>query len=128
MFSPQAVSRIFQAKQRPNDNPLIVHIAHMDMLPSVAALDITSQWTATIHKQAMALCNAFWPGPLTILFQRSKFIAHSTAAGLATVGVRFPSHPIAIRLIQLAGIFNLKEKEEKRRERRGGRGRTIKIN
>ncbi len=88
-----AVANIFKAKGRPADNPLIVHIAHREQLEELVA-DVPSV--------AEALSTAFWPGPLTMIFQKSSLIPHEVSAGLNTVAVRMPSHPIARRIIELS--------------------------
>lgn len=89
-----AVSAIFAAKGRPADNPLIVHIADKNALPTLAA---------HVPPQAEALAQAYWPGPLTMIFQKSACIPNEVSAGLATVAVRMPSHPVARQLIALSG-------------------------
>ena len=88
-----AVAGIFKAKGRPADNPLIVHIAHLEQLNDLVA-DIPSV--------AVALSQAFWPGPLTMIFRKSSSIPHEVSAGLDTVAVRMPSHPVARRIIELS--------------------------
>ncbi len=89
-----AVVSIFAAKGRPADNPLIVHIADL------------SQWeplVSHIPPQAVALAEAFWPGPLTMVLPKADCIPLEVSAGLSTVAVRMPSHPIARKLITLSG-------------------------
>jgi L-threonylcarbamoyladenylate synthase len=90
-----AVKGIYKAKGRPSDNPLIVHIANTD---SVREL------TDSIPFVAPVLMEAFWPGPLTLVMPRSKKISDIITAGLDTVAIRMPSHPIAAELIRKAGI------------------------
>lgn len=90
-----AVKKIFEAKGRPGDNPLIVHI-----------YDI-SQWKSlvdSIPEKAGILAETFWPGPLTIILKKSKLIPEEVTAGLDTVGVRMPSHPTAAQLIFQSGV------------------------
>lgn len=89
-----AVAKIFSAKGRPQDNPLIVHIAAWNQLA-----DLVSE----IPPQAEALAEKYWPGPLTVILPKSSKIPHEVSAGLNTVAVRFPSHPVARRVIQAAG-------------------------
>ncbi|HVU14085.1 MAG TPA: L-threonylcarbamoyladenylate synthase [Phototrophicaceae bacterium] len=89
-----AVERIFSAKERPNADPLIVHLASVDQLPSVA-LELPP-----IAQELTAL----WPGALTMVLKRSPNIPPNVSAGLATVGVRIPSHPVAHALIEAAGV------------------------
>lgn len=88
-----AVANIFKAKGRPADNPLIVHIAHRGQLEELVT---------AIPPMAEALADAFWPGPLTMIFKKSACIPQEVSAGLDTVAVRMPSHPIARRIIELS--------------------------
>ena len=90
----QAVRKIFFAKNRPADNPLIVHVAE---LATVSLL------VKDIPVTAQALIDAFWPGPLSIVFLKSALVPKLTTAGLETVVIRFPSHPTAQALIKAAG-------------------------
>ena len=89
-----AVSRIFEAKGRPGDNPLIVHIA-----------DIADWKTLVTHipEKAKALADAFWPGPLTVILPAAPCIPKEVTAGLTTVAVRFPAHPVARAVITASG-------------------------
>lgn len=91
----KAVSRIFEVKGRPADNPLIVHIAHISEL---------SQLTTNVPDAAKVLAQHFWPGPLTMILPSSSAVPALVRAGLDTVAVRMPSHPIALQLIKTAGI------------------------
>lgn len=89
-----AVRKIFEAKGRPNDNPLILHIADKkDIL----------KLTTGLTKQAEILIDKFWPGPLTVIVAKSSIVPDEVSAGLDTVAVRMPSHPVAAELIRLAG-------------------------
>lgn len=90
-----AVSKIFEAKGRPQDNPLIAHICNLDMANMVAS---------RFPDKAMKLAEYFWPGPLTIILPRAKTVADNVCAGLGSVGVRMPSHNGALQLIQAAGV------------------------
>ncbi len=90
-----AVLKIFQAKNRPADNPLIVHISHLDQL-----LELTQEVPFT----AIQLANAFWPGPLTMVFKKSSLVPDVVTAGGDTVAVRMPSHPLALQLIEECGV------------------------
>jgi len=98
-LDPAAVARIFQAKQRPSWDPVIVHIAGPvegnAMLAAVAA---------EIPQPARKLMEAFWPGPLTLLLPRSAAVPDAVTAGRPLVGVRMPSHPVAFELIRLTGV------------------------
>ena len=92
-----AVAKIFDAKGRPMDNPLIVHIADFD--------DISRfHLTADVPEQAYALAKHFWPGPLTIIMKKGEAIPDEVSAGLDTVAVRFPSHPVAREVIHAANL------------------------
>ena len=90
-----AVSAIFAAKGRPQDNPLISHIASMDMLGMVAG---------HVPPQAQRLAECFWPGPLTMVLPRGGAVADEVCAGLETAAVRMPSHPVAQAVIRAAGV------------------------
>ncbi len=93
--SNKAIEKIFDAKGRPSDNPLIVHIANKDQLAQAA-----SSWNETAER----LMDRFWPGPLTIILPKNERIAERTTAGLASVGVRMPDHPVALALIEASGL------------------------
>ncbi len=90
-----AVKKIFEAKGRPQDNPLIVHIDRLEMLKGLVA---------TVPEKALALAAAFWPGPLTIILPRGPKVADEVCAGLATVAIRMPSHPVARAVIAAGGL------------------------
>lgn len=90
-----AVERIYRAKGRPAYNPLIVHLAQ-----ATEALDVVADWPA----QANALSRAFWPGPLTLVLPKRANVPDGVTAGLATVGVRVPAHPVARMLLAAARI------------------------
>lgn len=90
-----AAKRIYAAKGRPSDNPLIVHIAEMSALEELAT---------EVPKEAVLLGEAFWPGPLTMILKKSAMVPDGTTGGLATVAVRLPSDPIARELIRQSGI------------------------
>jgi L-threonylcarbamoyladenylate synthase len=90
-----AVHRIFEAKERPSWDPVIVHIAKTDMLEQVVA---------EVPKTARRLMQAFWPGPLTLLLPRAEAVPDAVTAGRRLVGVRMPSHPVALELVRRAGL------------------------
>ena len=92
-----AVRRIFEAKGRPMDNPLIVHIAYVGDIKRL-------RLTAGFPEQARRLAQAFWPGPLTIILKKGEAIPDEVSAGLDTVAIRMPSHPDARRLIEVSGL------------------------
>ena len=94
-FDDEAISKIFIAKGRPQDNPLIVHISDMEMLK-----DVASEITDDVKK----LAKVFWPGPLTMVVPKGKKVAKATCAGLASVGVRMPSSVFAHDLIVKSGV------------------------
>lgn len=90
-----ACTRIFQVKGRPQDNPLIVHVAGKD-----EAFRLVGEWNEAAERCAQA----FWPGPLTLVLPKSSAIPDEVTAGLGTVAVRMPSHPVALALIRKAGL------------------------
>lgn len=92
----QAVLKIFAAKGRPSDNPLIAHIADKNQLPVLIE--------GNVSRIAERLINEFWPGPLTLIFDKSKRVPAITTAGLDTVAVRMPSHPVALALISKVNL------------------------
>lgn len=94
-LSDAAVEKIFQAKGRPSDNPLIVHISAIEQLATIAA---------KVPEKGKELMQAFWPGPLTIILPRTEQVASLVTAGLDSVGVRMPDHPIALAIIEQAGV------------------------
>lgn len=94
-FSPLAVSRIFEAKGRPTDNPLIVHISEF---PEIYDL------VTDVPEGAKKLADKFWPGPLTIILPKSEKVPYCTTGNLETVAVRCPSHPVARKLIKACGF------------------------
>ncbi|MGD9710407.1 MAG: L-threonylcarbamoyladenylate synthase [Halothiobacillaceae bacterium] len=91
-LNPDAVRKIFAAKGRPADHPLIVHLPSAEHLP---------RWADSIPKDALALARAFWPGPLTLILKRSAEVPLEVTGGQDTVGVRVPSHSIALALLQV---------------------------
>ena len=95
-LNPQASKKIYAAKGRPSDNPLIVHIADMDSLYRIVK---------TVPEKARILAGKYWPGPLTMIFQKSDIVPMETTGGLDSVAVRFPSDPVAAALIRAAGGY-----------------------
>ena len=89
--NPAAVAKIFAAKGRPADHPLIVH------LPGAAHLD---RWARDIPALAWELAEAFWPGPLTMILKRADAVPYAVTGGQETVGVRVPAHPLALDLLR----------------------------
>lgn len=92
-LNPQAVARIFEAKERPSFDPLIVHIANLDNLQFL---------TENSDERVYKLAEKFWPGPLTIVLPKSKIVPDIVTSGLNTVGIRMPNNRIALDLIQFA--------------------------
>ena len=90
-----AVKRIFEAKGRPQDNPLIIHVTGQQWLP---------RYCADVPPLAYVLARKFWPGPLTMILKRRPIIPDETTAGLDTVAVRCPNHPVTLSIIREAGI------------------------
>lgn len=90
-LSDKAAQKIFKAKGRPADNPLIVHIAHVEQLHGIVD---------NIPDIAQELMQAFWPGPLTLVLPKGKLVANTVTGGLNTVAVRMPDHPLALALIE----------------------------
>ena len=97
-LNAEAVARIFAAKERPGWDPVIVHVSDRPMLERVAMI------SDDIAARVEALMAAFWPGPLTLLLPRSEAVPDSVTAGRPLVGVRMPSHPIALELILTAQV------------------------
>ncbi len=95
-LNPASSKKIYAAKGRPSDNPLIVHIADMEALPPIVA---------EIPEQAKRLAEVFWPGPLTMIFRKSDLVPRETTGGLDTVAVRMPVHKVAREFIRAAGGY-----------------------
>ena len=94
-LNPEAVMKIFAAKDRPADNPLIVHITDIAQIDRL----ISGKMSDTARR----LAELFWPGPLTMIFPKSELIPDCVSAGLATVGIRMPSNKDALRFIKECG-------------------------
>ena len=94
-LNPEAVGRIFTAKGRPQDNPLILHIPEASWL---------ERYCRNIPPAAYALAEAVWPGPLTMILHRRENVPNAVTCGLDTVGVRRPAHPLALAVIRAAGV------------------------
>ena len=95
VFNPQAVRKVFEIKERPFGNPLIVHISGLEQFSSVVA---------EVPEQAWRLIKAMWPGPLTLVLRKSHRVPDIVTGGLPKVGVRMPAHPVAIKLIELTSV------------------------
>ena len=94
-LNPEASAKIYAAKGRPSDNPLILHIAEI-----ATAYELAED----ISDSARALMEAFWPGPLTIILRKKPVVPDTVTGGLDTVAIRMPSHPDALRLIKESGL------------------------
>ena len=97
-LDPEAVAKIFRAKERPSWDPVIVHICDRNMLNRVADI------SPPLAERTEALIAAFWPGPLTLLLPRTAAVPDSVTAGRPLVGVRIPAHPLALELIRRSGV------------------------
>lgn len=95
-FNSESSKKIYAAKGRPSDNPLIVHIADIEDLKALSP---------DIPKAAYKLADAFWPGPLTMILKKVENLPKETTGGLDTVAVRMPVHPVALEFIKAAGGF-----------------------
>lgn len=93
---PEAAKKIYEAKGRPSDNPLIVHIADFGDLERIAR---------EVPPQAYLLAEAFWPGPLTMVVWKNDKVPYETTGGMETVAVRMPNHPAALQLIRESGCL-----------------------
>ncbi len=91
-----AAARIYEAKGRPSDNPLIVHICDLTALEVLAS---------EVPQEAYALAERFWPGPMTMILKKSSAVPAATTGGLETVALRMPSDPIAAMLLKVSGIY-----------------------
>lgn len=91
---PLAVAKIFAAKGRPADHPLIVHLPSPELLP---------RWAAHVPEAARRLADAFWPGPLAMVLPRADGVPDAVTGGLDTVGLRMPVHPVALALLRAFG-------------------------
>ena len=90
-----AVKKIYEAKGRPSDNPLIVHVYSKEEVYNLAK---------NINEKAEIIMEHFWPGPITIILDKKDIVPYKTSGGLETVAIRMPSHPIAREIIKQAGV------------------------
>lgn len=95
-LNEKAAEKIYAAKGRPSDNPLIIHITHMGALKKIVK---------NIPKEAYAVASRYWPGPLTMIFDKSDMVPYGTTGGLDTVAVRMPDHEIARAVIDAGGGY-----------------------
>ena len=94
-YDKNASKKIYEAKGRPSDNPLIVHVCNMNQVEDVAE---------NISDEAYELMDRFWPGPMTVILNKKDIVPDETTGGLKTVAVRMPDNPIALGLIEKAGV------------------------
>lgn len=95
-LNPASSRKIYEAKGRPSDNPLIVHIAKWEALSAIVK---------EIPRESVKLAEAFWPGPLTMIFEKSDLVPPETTGGLETIAVRMPAHRTALAFIEAAGGY-----------------------
>lgn len=95
-MNPAAAKRIYEAKGRPSDNPLIIHVSQARDLEKL---------TARVPGKAVKLAGAFWPGPLTMILEKNENVPYETTGGLDTVAIRMPNHPVALALIEASGTY-----------------------
>ena len=93
--NPDAVAKIFTAKNRPADHPLITHISSLEQLPN---------WASEIPPVAYELAAKFWPGPLTMLFNKQEKVSDVVTGGLCSIGIRIPKQPILLQLLKTAEL------------------------
>jgi L-threonylcarbamoyladenylate synthase len=94
-LDPAAIAKVFELKGRPSTSPLIVHVASIEM-----ARELAAEWPALADE----LARRWWPGPLTLVLPKKPCVPDIVTAGLPTVGIRMPSHPLALELIREAGV------------------------
>jgi len=100
--NPKAIQKIFTAKGRPSSHPLIIHLAAPDIFDQ-AQIDwvmLLAPWVRDLSEEALKLINTFWPGPLTLVFQKDKSVLNELTGGQDTVAIRAPAHPIAQELLR----------------------------
>lgn len=95
-LNPESARKIYAAKGRPSDNPLIIHICRFEDIRRIVK---------ELPRQAVRIADAFWPGPLTMILPKAGCVPYETTGGLDTVAVRFPSHPAARKLIEYGGGY-----------------------
>ena len=95
-LSAEASKKIYAAKGRPSDNPLIVHVAEFSDMEKIAQ---------EMPEEAKKLADAFWPGPLTMIVRKNDKVPYETTGGMDTVAVRMPNHPVALELIRRSGGY-----------------------
>ena len=100
--NPQAIKKIFLTKGRPSNHPLIVHLAAPDRFDQnqVDWVPVLAPWVRDLSEDALKLINAFWPGPLTLVFKKDKSVLNELTGGQDTVAIRAPAHPVAQELLR----------------------------
>lgn len=93
---PEASKKIYAAKGRPSDNPLIIHVAEFSAVEKIVK---------EVPEKARLLAEKFWPGPLTMIMEKSEIVPYTTTGGMDTVAVRMPDHPLALALIKAGGGY-----------------------
>ena len=100
--NPEAIKKIFTVKGRPSNHPLIVHLTAPDKFDQAQVdwVPVLAPWVRDLSEEAIKLINAFWPGPLTLVFKKDKSVLTELTGGQDTVAIRAPSHPIAQELLR----------------------------
>ena len=100
--NPEAIQKIFTAKGRPSNHPLIVHLAAPDVFDQAQIdwVSLLAPWVRDLSEEALKLVNTFWPGPLTLVFKKDKSVLNELTGGQDTVAIRAPAHPIAQELLR----------------------------
>jgi len=100
--NPEAIKKIFATKGRPSNHPLIVHLAAPDKFDQsqIDWVALLAPWVRDLSEEALKLINAFWPGPLTLVFKKDKSVLNELTGGQDTVAIRAPAHPIAQELLR----------------------------
>lgn len=99
--NPNAIARIYEAKGRPSNNPLIVHVASTDDIPTYC--DLSQCWDEKVVRSWLTKLGPLWPGPLSVILPRGNLIAENVCAGGPTVAIRIPRHPLALKLLKAFG-------------------------
>jgi L-threonylcarbamoyladenylate synthase len=100
--NPEAINKIFSAKGRPSNHPLIVHLAAPDKFDQTQVdwVPVLAPWVRDLSEDALKLVNTFWPGPLTLVFKKDKSVLNELTGGQDTVAIRAPAHPMAQELLR----------------------------
>ena len=98
-LNEDSILRVYEAKGRPSDNPLIVHIASFDQIPK-----LVKETTSPEYNLSISMGHRFWPGPLSMVFPKASIVPDRVTGGLKTVVLRMPSHPLAHKILQSLGL------------------------